>query len=180
MLSLKSAKWMFSTIKKSVILKAAYKLLHGTFRDFFKVCSKTVTRSSSLNDDARRCKTLTLVDCLPHPSTLKKRKQGCLKKMRSARRNQCGFDVRAHVAQLRRKHAEFNWWINRRVRSISRVSIGGRSLKKEDGFSLSSIWSSNGGSDVPGNWRREQWNMKIVCMSLNLCWALSLVTDFAV
>ncbi|KAK2555406.1 E3 ubiquitin-protein ligase NEDD4-like [Acropora cervicornis] len=74
------------------------------------VCSKTVTRSSSLNDDARSCKTLTLVDCLPHPSTLKKRKQSCLKKMRSARRNQCGFDVRAHVAQLRRKHAEFNWF----------------------------------------------------------------------
>ncbi|XP_068722873.1 uncharacterized protein [Montipora capricornis] len=46
---------------------------------------------------------------LPHPSKLTKRKQKSSKSLRSARHNQCGFDVGAHVAQLKRKHAEFNW-----------------------------------------------------------------------
>ena len=43
---------------------------------------------------------------LPHPSKLKKRKQ---KRLRRANSLQYGFDVTAHVAQLKRKHAEFNW-----------------------------------------------------------------------
>ena len=46
---------------------------------------------------------------LPHPSKLKKRKQKRLRRANSLRQNQYGFDVTAHVAQLKRKHAEFNW-----------------------------------------------------------------------
>lgn len=41
---------------------------------------------------------------LPHPSKLRKRK-----KSSNSRRNRTGMEVDAHLALLRRKHAEFNW-----------------------------------------------------------------------
>jgi len=46
---------------------------------------------------------------LPHPSKLKKRKRRHYKNTLSTSRNHYGFDVTAHVAQLKRKQAEFNW-----------------------------------------------------------------------
>ena len=46
---------------------------------------------------------------LPHPSKLKKRKQKHYKNIHSTSRSHNGFDVTAHVTQLKRKQAEFNW-----------------------------------------------------------------------
>ena len=69
-----------------------------------------MTRSSGLNNDAKKdIKSTCSMGGLPHPSKLKKRKQKRLRRANSLRQNQYGFDVTAHVSQLKRKHAEFNW-----------------------------------------------------------------------
>lgn len=46
---------------------------------------------------------------LQHPSQLRKRKRKRNKTMCTSSRSHHGFDVTAHVAQLKRKQAEFNW-----------------------------------------------------------------------
>ncbi|XP_015763179.1 PREDICTED: uncharacterized protein LOC107342214 [Acropora digitifera] len=65
--------------------------------------------------------------------------------MRSARRNQCGFDVRAHVAQLRRKHAEFNWFPSLLKPDVTSPLITG-DIVDEEPFPP----RSNGPQCVPG------------------------------
>ena len=69
-----------------------------------------MTRGSS-NDSKlyEKHDALACIGTLPHPSKLKKRKQKRPKSMHTPRHSQYGFDVTAHVAQLKRKHAEFNW-----------------------------------------------------------------------
>ena len=77
-----------------------------------QVYSKVVTRGSSklYNDHGKlEPATVSSMGCLPHPSKLRKRKQRRSKAMHTPSHSQYGFDVTAHVAQLKRKHAEFNW-----------------------------------------------------------------------
>ncbi|XP_078371850.1 uncharacterized protein LOC144655468 [Oculina patagonica] len=74
------------------------------------VFSKIVARTSSEQYDQE--KQITAVPSkgrLPHPSQLRKRKRKRNKTMCTSSRSHHGFDVTAHVAQLKRKQAEFNW-----------------------------------------------------------------------
>ncbi|KAJ7388967.1 hypothetical protein OS493_034605 [Desmophyllum pertusum] len=77
------------------------------------VCSKVVARASSeLYDHQKLLTAVPSRTSLPHPSKLRKRKRKRSKNinMHTTSHNQhTGFDVTAHVAQLKRKQAEFNW-----------------------------------------------------------------------
>jgi len=68
-----------------------------------------VARTSEWRDPRKPTTSVPLKGNLPHPSKLKKRKQRHYKNTCSTSRNHYGFDVTAHVAQLKRKQAEFNW-----------------------------------------------------------------------
>ena len=80
---------------------------------WFKVCSKAVERAYEELGHEKPTTPSTSVSfkqCLPHPSKLKKRKRRDFKTTRStSRKHHHGFDVTAHVAQLKRKQAEFKW-----------------------------------------------------------------------
>ena len=47
-------------------------------------------------------------ESLPHPSKLRKKKL----KRQYGYKQKHGMDVAAHIAQLKRKQAEFNWWVS--------------------------------------------------------------------
>lgn len=75
-----------------------------------KVCGKIVARSAEKYDQGKRTTAVSSKGFLPHPSELKKRKRKRNKNTcTSSRSAHHGFDVTAHVAQLKRKQAEFNW-----------------------------------------------------------------------
>ena len=76
---------------------------------WLKVCSKVVEGASEQHGYETPTNSVSLKRCLPHPSKLKKRKRRHSENTRSTSRNHHGFDVTAHVAQLKRKQAEFNW-----------------------------------------------------------------------
>jgi len=76
-----------------------------------------VARTSEQRGPEKPTTSVPLKGYLPHPSKLKKRKRRHYKDTLSTSqnivssngRNHYGFDVTAHVAQLKRKQAEFNW-----------------------------------------------------------------------
>ncbi|XP_066020811.1 uncharacterized protein [Pocillopora verrucosa] len=74
------------------------------------VCGKVVARGSlELNDCKKPITGVIFRGSIPHPSKLKKKKRKRSNNPPRMRQSQQGFDVIAHVAQLRRKHVEFNW-----------------------------------------------------------------------
>lgn len=68
-----------------------------------------MARASEQRGHEKPATSVPLKGCLPHPSKLKKRKRRLSKNTRTTSGNHYGFDVTAHVAQLKRKQAEFNW-----------------------------------------------------------------------
>ncbi|RMX49968.1 hypothetical protein pdam_00013938 [Pocillopora damicornis] len=75
-----------------------------------QVCGKVVARGSlELNDCKKPITGVIFRGSIPHPSKLKKKKRKRSNNPPRMRQSQQGFDVIAHVAQLRRKHVEFNW-----------------------------------------------------------------------
>lgn len=60
-------------------------------------------------NSSKQLQIVTSKETLPHPSKLRRKTKSTIALKRTVHRQKHGFDVAAHMAQLKRKQAEFKW-----------------------------------------------------------------------